>query len=62
MTQAEIDLIKDTKKRTAQRHYTNLTNEITGATHLDKKYTWKDYIYIIPAILLVVYIIIRSVI
>ena len=40
--------------------HTNLQNEITGA-YYEEKYTWKDYLYIVPPILLLVYIIIRSI-
>lgn len=39
--------------------HTNLTNEITGA-YYEEKYTWKDYLYIVPAVALLTALIIRS--
>ncbi len=41
--------------------HTNLTNEITGA-YYEEKYTWKDYLYIVPAVALLTALIIRSII
>lgn len=43
-----------------QYHMKINQNEITGA-YYEEKYTWKDYLYIVPPILLLVYIIIRSI-
>lgn len=39
--------------------HTNLTNEITGA-YYEEKYTWKDYLYIVPSVALLTALIIRS--
>ena len=58
--------VKENQRLSSKPYYsfgpkhTNLQNEITGA-YYEEKYTWKDYLYIVPPILLLVYIIIRSI-